>query len=237
MGGSALKNVVTRRFSSDEYFATLETLRPILTNNFLRWDVVPSFRQKESFGDMDIVVQQHPRDFTDDQLKEIFGCGEIVRNGNVVSLDFNELQIDLIFHWAASDYNCALSYFSWGDCSNLMGRIARHIHPGLKLGHDGLSFRVMSPDSPTEVLDEIVITKIFGDAIRFIGFDAFRWCQGFDTQEEMFEFIMSGEYFEPTVYFLETGIMSLGCAIVSDPVTMQRWNTSSRRLVWLGMNH
>lgn len=107
------------------------------------------------------------------------------------------VQVDLI-PTALEDFNFSFGYFSWNDLGNLIGRIAHR--RGLKFGHDGLWYIHRRGD---RVLGEFCLTKSFADAIEYLGFDHHLWAQGFETFEEMFQYVKNSKYFEECAYPLE----------------------------------
>jgi hypothetical protein len=100
MGGNALKNCVTRRYQKQEYFDLVPTIlnRTIQSDKVQSICLIESYRTKESFGDMDMVYCTYAdKPLTIESVKSLFPeSKEIVRNTNVISFEFNELQIDLI---------------------------------------------------------------------------------------------------------------------------------------------
>lgn len=104
MGGNALKNCYTRRYSSNEYH---NLKRQVLTklihkNSFvILAKVIPVYRNKESFGDMDILystIDNNP--LTIEDVKHAFPfTKEIVRNTDCISFEHNELQQYLLFNF------------------------------------------------------------------------------------------------------------------------------------------
>ena len=108
MGGNALKNTKTRRYQADEYFALAKEVRDKLLWGYRGWEgkgfgrvnqveVIEAYRSKESFGDMDVLYTTLSGDSVDANfIQDTFSPNEIVRNGNVISFDYKELQIDLI---------------------------------------------------------------------------------------------------------------------------------------------
>lgn len=112
MGGNALKNTTTRRYAADEYFAVAsEVMQKLLSNigAINQTDVIEAYRTKESFGDADILYSTYPgQGIYVIDIQRVFNPNEIVKNGDVISFDYKELQIDLIYS-AADCYDYALS--------------------------------------------------------------------------------------------------------------------------------
>jgi len=200
MGGSALKNVTTRRYAKDEFFqATCEVYNLLDYNTEWQCEVVPAYRNKESFGDLDIVVINPIGDNPVEVVRRVFSPDEVVRDGNTVSFNYNDLQVDLIFT-PAWGKEFAISYFSYNDLGNFIGRTAHRL--GFKFGHDGLWYVYRDPDDDAFVVRRLPVTRSFMAAMMFLGFDYSRWSTGFNTPEDIFEYAASSCYFDPAQFLL-----------------------------------
>jgi hypothetical protein len=201
MGGNALKNVETRRYAAPEYHALCErTMKKFMEEhpNVIRASVIPSYRTKDSFGDMDILYSTTvgiPLSVED--IKRSFNPTEIVKNSECMSFDVEELQIDVI-NIDDNKYNYALNYFSWNDCGNLVGKIAHKF--GLKHGHRGLTLPLRDGDN---AFGEVLLTLDHDVALKFLGLDANRFNEGFDTLTDMFDWVSSSPHYHPSYYELE----------------------------------
>lgn len=209
MGGNALKNTKTRRYQADEYFALAKEVRDKLLWGYRGWEgkgfgrvnqveVIEAYRSKESFGDMDVLYTTLSGDPVDANfIRDTFSPNEIVRNGTVISFDYKEFQIDLI-HSDAACFDYATNYFAWNDLGNLIGRIAHSF--GLKHGHRGLTLPLRDGD---QQFAEVVLTTNYATALGFLGLDVDRFNEGFNTLEEIFDFVTESPYFNPESYKLE----------------------------------
>lgn len=200
MGGRALKNTSTRRYLATEYFDLIPQIFKCLNSitKIDRMDVIPAYRTKESFGDMDVVYSTwDDLPLCVEDIKSCFNVNEIVRNGSVISFDFKELQIDVI-HLHQESYDYGISYFSWNDCGNIVGKCAHRL--GLKHGHNGLFLPLRYDDN---VFAEICVTTNHHETLRFLGLDPIVFTEGFDTLEQMFEFVIKSPYYHPDQYLLE----------------------------------
>ena len=56
MGGRALKNTYTRRYQRDEFISIKNELFDIMSSTFKKYSIPRYFVDKESFGDIDIIV-------------------------------------------------------------------------------------------------------------------------------------------------------------------------------------
>ena len=207
MGGNALKHTVTRRYDADEYFETIkrvisEMVFPTAIDSFRRINVLPAYRNKESFGDMDVLIETYPGDNIDwaKLIQESYQPNEIVRNSNCYSFNFRQLQVDFILT-PCQEYETAYAYYSWNDLGNLMGRVAKKL--GFKYGHVGLSYKVRRNNSIHSVFNEIVVSRNQRAIFEFLDYDYDRFLKGFDTLEDIFTFAASSKYFNKNIYLLE----------------------------------
>ena len=194
MGGNALKNTNTRRYNADEYNALVNEVVDKLPQYLWRIAVIPAYRSKESYGDMDVLIDT----LVDvDEIRSIFNPNEVVKNGDVISFDYKEFQIDLIFSPEA-EFNYALSYFSYNDLGNLIGKLAHKL--GLKHGHSGLVLPIRNGENK---FADILLTTDHDETLRFLGLDPEVFHEGFDNLTEIFEYVATSPYFDPESYKLE----------------------------------
>jgi hypothetical protein len=192
MGGNAFPGK-TGRLSADKYFELADDLKYKFAEISEDFRIIPAYRKKESFGDMDILLIPS-RELSFALLKEIFQTDDVLRNGGVYSLVVKGFQIDLIIT-PREEFEYALAYFSWNDFGNLCGKIAHKF--GLKHGHDGLKYVVRSRD---HILGEVILTRDPKKALRFLDIDP---GDGFDTLEEMFECICRSKYMSKEMFSFE----------------------------------
>lgn len=203
MGGNALKQATTRRYYAGEYFDLEHEVQQRLASLLnVRVLTIPAYRRKESFGDMDLLVESN--DLGPQWKQQVIDCfkpTETYSNGNVFTFDYKELQIDLIVE-QRNDIDASRNYFAYNDLGNLMGRIAHSM--GMRLGHRGLSYEWREPGSTTIVHDKRLLTQDWKDVCWLLGLDYNLFNRGFDTLEEIFEFVASSMFFSPRIYLLES---------------------------------
>ncbi len=216
MGSGALKNWSPVRISAK----TKEWLEPNLLDILrtigvegARITPVPAYRSKPSYGDLDFLVEGTWFGGTEPPA-EVFartvgpGYPVLVRNGGVNSVGVlvsdqevaGIFQVDLIS--APTDrYDWTLSYLSWNDVGNLIGRVGRTAD--LKFGHDGLYYTVRTGDGDdvSRFFEDVLISKNWSEAVEFLGFDPVRWSEGFDTIEDIHQFIRAGKYVSAEAFF------------------------------------
>ena len=218
MGGNALKQVGVDvvRLPAGLYNELAANVKRMLDGcpelPGLRAEVIPSLRSKADFGDLDVLVanDRQPNWGLSEPVKTslaaMFTPTHVVQNGSVLSLDVavpsmsKRFQLDLI-RVPPDVFEFALGYFSYNDLGNLLGRVARLY--GFKLGHEGLFRPLRAPGNESHFVRDILVTRDWPEALEFLGYDSKRWKRGFDTLEDMFEFVTCSGAFHPSVFPLE----------------------------------
>lgn len=206
MGGTALEQqgVITRRASAQEFHneiapTVMGHLRALFPG--IEAEVIHSYREKGSFGDMDIIADRGtlPQNATQ-QIIDTFHPAAYVRNGPVFSFEHDGFQIDLI-RYPQPVYDFARQYFAFNDLGNLIGRVAHNM--GFKFGHDGLHYPLRDADNPNHLISKVIVTQDFPAALTFLGFDPVRHDAGFNQLEDIFEYVVSSPYFDSASFMLE----------------------------------
>lgn len=207
MGGNALSHVSVRLTKSNyerlatDCVAKLRALYPAA-----RVQDIVAYRNKPDFGDLDVALDAE--NYDPFEAAKTLGAVEVVRNGPVTSigikvrpevadLDGNLFQVDLI-KLGADEFEFSLQYYSNNDMGNLVGRIAKAL--GTTLRHDGLYFYHRSGDYKFR---EILLTQDYAKALSFLGYDPVRFAEGFESLEDIFQFVVSTPFFNNEIYLLE----------------------------------
>lgn len=204
MGGNALSRPSVR-LSKKEYNDVLIKVLDVL------YDALPdgvqcaptqSYVSKDSFGDMDILIETH-EGYDPQNLTKLLEAVEVVCNGDVTSLGIpyglGLFQINLI---KVKNFEFAYVYFSGNDMGNLMGKIAHKM--GFKYGHEGLKYVIRDPEDDTHVLSEVVITDDPEKAMTFIGYDYRKYQETvFVELEDIFEFVADNFFFNKDIYLFD----------------------------------
>lgn len=205
MGGNAISNVV--RLNRDRYHQVERYVSRNLDGLFNPFNVTRSYYNKESFGDMDVIVGVNKPE--EESLNEIlfntFNANEIVHNGDSVSFALeikkgHNFQIDLIFV-DPSYYETARFYFSHNDLNNIVGGLAHKL--GLKFGWDGLSLPVRSIFNNNHCPDVISISKDPLEIYSFLDLNYDEYLLGFENLEDIFKFVSRSKYFNKEIFTLE----------------------------------
>jgi hypothetical protein len=203
MGGNALKNYKVARLQKNDYLSIIIDIEKILDQiDSIQYEIIPSFRNKESFGDLDILYSSKYDILP--KLKELvkpIGC---VHNGPCFSFTFpiNDklFQIDLI-KVPFESFNFALNYFGYNDFGNLLGRLVHYL--GLTLGHDGLKCTLRDPDNPTTVIKQIIICRNFDYVLKLLHLPTINYYEKFNDLTDIFDFVMMSPYFHKDIFLLE----------------------------------
>lgn len=205
MGGNAFNHIgyTAERMSKEEFHTIEREIFSVLHELNIYGLSIPYVKEKESFGDIDIVIVKED----DRNVKEIicdniekFGLREelIFRNKDVISILYKEkYQIDFIFtNRKEKDYH--QSYLAYNDLGNLLGRIIKE--SGFQHGHNGLFYVYREGNHYKELIE---LTTNYSDALEILGLDVDKFYSGFDTFVEMFEYVTSCKYFKKSRFALE----------------------------------
>lgn len=207
MGGNALSVPavrLTKRNFERVAAECVDRLTACMPGN--RIAVVPAYSSKPDFGDCDIVVSS--TGFDPFHAAAALDGVEVVRNGPTTSVGIvvrdelgavggNIFQVDLI---SAEDvaFDYSLAYMTFNDLGNLIGRTAHRA--GLAHKDNGLWYFVRDGDYKFR---EICLTRNYDVALRFLGYDPAQFHVGFDTLEDIFEYVAGSEFFNRDIFLLE----------------------------------
>ena len=119
-------------------------------------------------------------------------------NNPVLSFDYNGVQIDFSATQTPAQQQAQLYYMAWNDLGNFIGRVARSIN--FKYGQDGLTYPIRVSDHYSV---DLHVSADMPRVLEFLGYDANRWAEGFDTREDIFEYAMSTPYFNALYFSLD----------------------------------
>ena len=204
MGGNVFKTYKTTRLDAKDYFDLTYDFDSIFFDNFNFCPVlIKAYRKKESFGDADYLVDSSklPENWIE-KLKDTFCLTpeQYSKNSNVISIGWRNFQFDLIVT-AHEDMIASEFYFSYNDFGNLIGRIGHKL--GIKIGHKGTSIVIRHKERADRRRNAIARSRLPVAALANIGLSLTRYAKGFDTLEEMFDYVASSKYFDREIYSLE----------------------------------
>jgi len=189
MGGNALKEFGVKRVDSATYDRIKKEAMEKLSVICSRLQVPYEMRDKEDYGDVDILAIVKP-EFTanlKEWIEATFKPRAIVHNSNVWSFNIEDLQIDLLTT-SEDVYDIYFTFLCWGDFSMTMGRISRLYD--LKYGIYGLEMPIRDPET-NHVIRDLPISKEPRKIFEFMGYDYDRYLKGFTTQEELRNYLFS----------------------------------------------
>lgn len=203
MGGLALKAYDVKRLEGDDYASAcasaLTAVNAVLSAHNISAParLIPSYRQKTSHGDVDIVVSNellgvlNAAKIASSVGKELgVSDAQFKVNDYVVSVaaphpDGGFYQLDLLL-FKPESLDFAHAYMSWNDVSTLLLRIAAPLQ--LSIGPNGLSYVVREEKAEPA---RIILTRDFKKTLEFFQLDYERWSKGFDSLDEIYAFIAS----------------------------------------------
>lgn len=218
MGGHAMKNYGVERLTKEQYDEVLSALTITLPYKTV---AIPSYRAKDSFGDCDLLTTSTDEAFEKNLSKDFILLGK-KKNGSVTSYalkygSFPPFQFDLIKAKEES-FKFNYNYLSYNDLGNLIGRVAAAF--GFKFAHNGLYLlawydhkgeersvvrvkeEAKTNDHAEHRMEKLFISN-FDEALEFLGFDSLRFAQGFDTVDDILDFVASSKYFCKDFFLFE----------------------------------
>lgn len=200
MGGSAIKSIIGRE--ADRISLDQKNFYISLFNNYYTFLPVREIKSKIDFGDIDILTDT-PYERVKDQFENILVKANIgitgkSRNSEIVSYAINNShQLDLIY---VENKKLAFEYYSDNDRGMILGNIFHHL--GFSYGHKGLYLKL--EDSKFFLSDNTY------DILNFIGYSSKNIIKiidpsnGFDTYEDMFEWILLCPFFNKKYFLWES---------------------------------
>lgn len=199
MGGNAL-SVPIRRLEAEEFKSYEAEVCKKLLKKFPILAPTLYYKNKTSFGDLDVIVQK-PKPNRDELIKfleEEFQTKEIYFNSDVVSFEYKDFQVDLIF-MSEENFETSCHYYGYNDICNLLGRIFHKID--LSFGHTGLNYIIR--DKRGSLKKRFLISKDPQKIYEFIGLDYNKYLEGFDELEDIFKFVTTSKYFNKEIFNYE----------------------------------
>jgi hypothetical protein len=195
MGGTALKHLglTSRRVSSAEYVDIANIVIDKLKNLLQQIHIVEFFRNKESHGDIDILVvlnENLTNDVFIEKVCDLFNTDKYYYNDKCLSFHYDSVQIDIIICYKEY-FNITKYFYSYNDLSTLMGRLCKNISKHLKYGAKGLVVEFNYKNNKSDFTVSTDIKKI----LEFLDLDYETYIKGFDNLDEIFNYIVKSKYF------------------------------------------
>jgi hypothetical protein len=222
MGGNALKSIgiKTRRIDTSEFLYLTERVRQLTSDLFINIEPVKSYHKKPDHGDIDFIatlrqgMDAPPLQTPDERQKgynpppiwvqKIQNCGTqgLYWNDPVVSFELEGVQIDITGHLQPEMAKAHLEFSHYSPIGNVVGRMIKQT--GAKWGIDGLSFPVRDSLSGDGNINGCVhLSYDIKDVLYIAGLPFKNWKDGFETQEEMFEWAAQSRLFNKEIFYFE----------------------------------
>lgn len=171
MGGQAIKN--SRRMSREEY----EYICKDLISKHPNMMITYSYKEKDSYGDIDAVVLG--------EIPELPNISERVINGACTSICLDGHQVDFFPVKTVDEQEHLHAYLSYSIFGMCVGICLNKL--GLQYGIDGLKIKVAEGRY-------MLLSNISKDIFKFLKLDLDRFHQGFKDESELFDYIFTSPY-------------------------------------------
>lgn len=152
---------------------------------------------KADFGDIDVLlfVEQSTEGLPPVTINPItdvlFQAKEVVRNGNMTSFVWHDMQVDFIFFPNRCSFEIATTWFDYGDFSMVLGVMLKQFD--LKWTSEGL-FLKLPPSTP------FLLCTDWREAYKVLGLDPDRFTRGFESEDEIASYLSTCILFNPERY-------------------------------------
>ena len=210
MGGKCFN---TERLNKDKYNNTLSLFRMALLEHSINIEDIPYFRNKDSFGDIDVITTSEQIGNLGDMWVEIltstldkYSSTKTIakQGGGVKSFLFDGAQVDLIYV-PERVYSRTYDMLSWNDLSGFVGILLRSI--GIKLSNKkGICVNINKNTNYS--LSHTVFIELdlpIDIALELCGLSVTRFRKGFDTLEEIFDYVTDSPLYEYGMFSFENG--------------------------------
>lgn len=152
-------------------------------------------RNKEDAGDLDIIYSCLPENNEQvlAKIKSALNTRGFKKNGNCTSIEWENLQVDMIYVPDLDTLEWASNWYSHGDFMAIVGRVYRYYHFILK--NDGLYFSVKTAN----MRDEIFLTRDWQAALELLQFPYISRFGSYD-EDDIYEYVFSSPYAFPGIY-------------------------------------
>jgi hypothetical protein len=202
MGGKALSKygVETERKTTPEFLKIAEYFQNKIKKDLgLETHIIEFFRQKETHGDLDVLIKLDRADVNlKKYIEDNIETKAINNNNGVVSFEYDNFQIDFI-PTRMSIWEASKTFFDYDPTGNLVGKTAHKF--GVKYGFEGLILPIRNFND--RISKNIVISRDMRKIFEFLGYDYDRYLKGFDTKEEIFDWTINSKYFDSEMFKME----------------------------------
>jgi len=205
MGGNCLKTnfgIITDRVNTKDFISIYKKVEwTLLSYGFAKCDYVKFFASKKDHGDIDIVVGYAPQSSTrfpnTEEVRQLFKTSFVFKNGNVFSVLFNGIQVDLIFV-PVSEYRANLDFRNFSPFGNIFSRLLKQRDVSWKA--EGLFYTLRIGSSFKK---NIFLTDLLTTILNYGGLDYFYYGSSFLSQEDIFYYVTTSPFFRKSIYYFE----------------------------------
>lgn len=220
MGGNLLQGV-ERKDAESYRIIKHEVLARFHDEGSVQCCVPPELPHKQSFGDLDVLYSYHSNcaeieaehDNSDNNncripmhslVVKLFNATQIVKVGNVLSFEYKQFQIDMIYS-QQKYYDCARFFLAYSDLGGLIGTMANWYR--LKFGHKGLWLNLSKENAEKFGLENYIgrepridLTHSPDQICHFFGMDFQKFQDGFDDELQIFQFLCQATKFDMNMF-------------------------------------
>lgn len=202
MGGNALKTTETKRIPRQEYSKleqeVLEKLGLVAEKHRLYY--IPKVLQdKTDYGDLDSVIYAPKDQNIEQRIREVFQPLELIRNGNMFSLNYKGYQVDILTYRDVMEPDFASHYLAYSDLGGMMSQLWKPF--GFILRDRGLFYQLRDVENPSLVIEEVLVTNDWATVCHLMGIGSYPHYRGFETRDEVFKWLAGSHLFDPNLYF------------------------------------
>lgn len=211
MGGKAFSELNIVRLNKDENEEISSKLVRFLRQSLGTSDVsvLPYYKDKPSFGDIDIILTHEDISNFENKIKSDFyeyfqkeTCSpRIANNGGVISFAYQKnnqdyVQVDLMPH-PKEQFNKIIQYFAYNDLCILISRFISIPVFNARYTPDGCEINVYRDDDSYECLLGIAKTENkLVNYLHFLDLDVERFKCGFNSKNELYQFVTDSRFFD-----------------------------------------
>lgn len=206
MGGNALKKVQTERLNREEFVEVCSTvihkLSKIYSAEKNDIKILPFFKNKESFGDIDLLISSElikdKKDFNSKLINEL-GSPEVAPSADFHIHPFafihkgKNYQVDLMFH-PRSEISNAEKFYGYNDLHVLINQFSMPSDNNvlnLSFTKKGLVKSIYYDDKKNQKLGEILVESDFYNVLEYLGLNKQKHKEGFSNINEIFDFVIN----------------------------------------------
>jgi len=203
MGGHAFRQkygVESKRLNNSDYLRFSNKLNEILPIHYKNVHEVRAYREKLDFGDIDFNVSEPVCKFEAEQTlaRNLFAT-HAIKNSAVTSYLIDGFQVDINL-CEDKFFDSSNFYMDYDPAGNLMGKLAHKF--GLSYGYDGLTY-ILRDCEDTDKLGKIYVSSDPQKICQFLGLHYGERMLGFDSQKDIFNWIIASKYFDHRIFAYE----------------------------------